>query len=82
MREVQIGRVYRHFKGDYYVVEAVANDSETGEAVVIYRKLYADGGLWVRPTAMFLELVDKKKYPDATQEYRFELQEIRSVAGH
>ena len=82
MREVQIGRVYRHFKGDYYVVEAVAHDSETGEAVVIYRKLYADGGLWVRPTAMFLELVDKKKYPDATQKYRFELQEIRSVAGH
>lgn len=82
MREVQIGRVYRHFKGDYYVVEAVAHDSETREAVVIYRKLYADGGLWVRPTAMFLELVDKKKYPDATQEYRFELQEIRSVAGH
>ena len=79
MREVQIGRVYRHFKGDYYVAEAVAHDSETGEAVV---KLYGDGGLWVRPTAMFLELVDKKKYPDATQEYRFELQEIRSVAGH
>ena len=63
-------------------MEAAAHDSETGEAVVIYRKLYADGWLWVRPTAMFLELVDKKKYPDATQEYRFELQEIRSVAGH
>ena len=62
MREVQIGRVYRHFKGDYYVAEAVAHDSETGEAVVIYRKLYDDGGLWVRPTAMFLEPVDKKKY--------------------
>ena len=82
MREIQIGRVYRHFKGDYYLVEAVARDSETEQPVVIYRKLYADGGLWVRPTAMFLELVDKKKYPDATQEYRFELQEIRSVAGH
>ena len=54
MREVQIGRVYRHFKGDYYVAEAAAHDSETGEAVVIYRKLYGDGGLWVRPTAMFL----------------------------
>ena len=82
MREVQIGRVYLHFKGDYYVAEAAAHDSETGEAVVIYRKLYADGGLWVRPMAMFLEPVDKKKYPDAKQEYRFELQEIRSVAGH
>ena len=82
MREIQIGRVYRHFKGDYYLVEAVARDSETEQPVVIYRKLYADGGLWVRPTAMFLEPVDKKKYPDATQKYRFELQEIRSVAGY
>ena len=82
MREVQIGRVYRHFKGDYYVVEAVAHDSETGEAVVIYRKLYGDGGRWVRPRAMFLEPVDKEKYPDTKQDYRFELQEIRSVAGH
>ena len=82
MREVQIGRVYRHFKGDYYVAEAVAHDSETGEAVVIYRKLYGDGGLWVRPMTMFLEPVDKEKYPDTKQDYRFELQEIESVAGH
>ena len=82
MREVQIGRVYRHFKGDYYVVEAVAHNSETGEAVVIYRKLYADGGLWVRPLSMFLSRVDREKYPDVQQEYRFELQEIASVAGH
>ena len=82
MREVQIGRVYRHFKGDYYVAEAVAHDSETGEAVVIYRKLYGDGGLWVRPMAMFLEPVDKEKYPDTKHDYRFELQEIRGVAGH
>ena len=82
MREVQIGRVYRHFKGDYYVAEAVAHDSETGEAVVIYRKLYGDGGLWVRPLSMFLSKVDQEKYPDAQQEYRFELQDIPSVAGH
>ena len=82
MQELKIGRVYRHFKGDYYVVEAVAHDSETGEAVVIYRKLYGDGGLWVRPMAMFLEPVDKEKYPDTKQDYRFELQEFRSVAGH
>ena len=45
MRELQIGRVYRHFKGDYYLVEGVANDSETGAPFVIYRKLYGDGGL-------------------------------------
>ena len=54
MRELQIGRVYRHFKGDYYLVEGVANDSETGAPFVIYRKLYGDGGLWLRPLEMFL----------------------------
>ena len=79
MREVQIGRVYRHFKGDYYVAEAVAHDSETGEAVVIYRKLYGDGSLWIRPLAMFLSPVDREKYPDVQQNERFALQEIQSV---
>ena len=54
MQEIQLGRVYRHFKGDYYLVEAVAHDSETGALCVIYRKLYGDGGLWVRPLSMFL----------------------------
>ena len=80
--ELKIGRVYRHFKGDFYLVEAVANDSETGEPFVVYRKLYGDGGLWLRPLAMFLSPVDRAKYPDAAQEYRFELQEIPSAAGN
>ncbi len=79
--DVQVGRVYRHFKGDYYLVEAVARDSETGEACVVYRKLYGDGGLWVRPLNMFLSKVDKEKYPQCQQEYRFELQEIPSKAN-
>ena len=82
MREVQVNRVYRHFKGDHYLVIDVARHSETGEEYVVYRKLYGDGGLWVRPLAMFLEPVDKEKYPDAKQEYRFELLDIPSVAGH
>ncbi len=82
MLEIQLGRVYRHFKGDYYLVEAVARDSETGAPCVIYRKLYGDGGLWVRPLSMFLSMVDQEKYPDAQQKYRFELQDIPSVAGH
>ena len=54
---IQIGRVYRHFKGDYYLVEGVAQHSETGEPYVIYRKLYGDGSLWIRPLAMFLSPV-------------------------
>ena len=82
MREIQLKRVYRHFKGDYYLVEDLARDSETGELCVIYRKLYGDGGLWVRPLSMFLSKVDKGKYPNAPREYRFELQDIPSKARH
>lgn len=44
MQELQIGRVYRYFKGDYYLVEGLAHDSESGVPCVIYRKLYGDGG--------------------------------------
>ena len=76
MQELQIGRVYRHFKGDYYLVEGLAHDSESGVPCVIYRKLYGDGGLWVRPLEMFLSRVDREKYPEVRQEYRFQLREI------
>ena len=76
MQELQIGRVYRHFKGDYYLVEGLSHDSESGVPCVIYRKLYGDGGLWVRPLEMFLSRVDREKYPEVRQEYRFQLQEI------
>ena len=82
MQELKIGRVYRHFKGDYYLVEGVADHSETGEIYVIYRKLYGDGGLWLRPMEMFLSPVDREKYPDVQQEYRFQLQEIESRTEH
>lgn len=82
MQELQIGRVYRHFKGDYYLVEDLAHDSESGVPCVIYRKLYGDGGRWVRPLEMFLSRVDREKYPEVRQEYRFQLQEIASVAHH
>lgn len=79
MNEIKLHRIYKHFKGDYYLVEDVAKHSETGEDYVVYRKLYGDGGLWIRPSAMFLEEVDREKYPDVKQKYRFELQEIESV---
>jgi len=75
MREVKIHGVYRHFKGNCYLVEDVAMYSETGEPVVVYRKLYDDGSLWVRPLDMFLSEVDREKYPDVDQRYRFELLE-------
>lgn len=79
MRDVELKRVYKHFKGDYYLVEDIAKDSETNRDVVIYRKLYDDGSLWVRDKQMFLSEVDHEKYPEVKQKYRFELQEIKSV---
>lgn len=80
MNEVLLHRIYRHFKGDHYLVEDIARDSETGEEMVVYRKLYGDGSLWVRPKKMFLEEVDRSRYPDAVQKYRFELLDVESVA--
>ena len=79
MQELKIHGVYKHFKGNYYLVEDIAKDSETKEEMVLYRRLYEDCGLWVRPKEMFLSEVDHEKYPDVKQKYRFELQNIKSV---
>lgn len=78
--ELKIKGVYKHFKGDYYLVEDVAIHSETREKYVVYRALYGDTGLYIRPYDMFTSKVDKEKYPNVEQEYRFELQDIKSVA--
>lgn len=59
---VQPGR-YRHYKDREYEVLGVARHSETEEEYVVYRALYGDGGLWIRPTAMFLETVLKDGRP-------------------
>jgi hypothetical protein len=53
---IRIGR-YRHYKGNDYQVIGIARHSETEEELVVYRKLYGDGSLWVRPLAMFAEAV-------------------------
>lgn len=80
--ELKIKGIYRHFKGDYYLVEDVAMHSETQEVYVVYRRLYGDLSLWIRPYDMFLSRVDKEKYPNVEQEFRFQLQDIASVAGN
>ena len=74
MQELKINGIYKHYKGDLYLVEDVAYHSETQEKLVVYRTLYGDNRLWVRPYEMFLEEVNKNG-----QKYRFELQNIKSV---
>ena len=58
LMEIKPGR-YRHFKGGEYQVIGLAKHSETGEPMVVYRALYGEGGLWVRPEAMFLDTMER-----------------------
>lgn len=76
-RKVEVGNVYKHFKGNLYEVIAIAYDSETNNEteprkLVVYKALYGDGKVWVRDYDMFVSKVDKDKYPDVLQQYRFE----------
>ena len=59
--EINPGK-YRHFKGNLYEVIGVARHSETQEEMVVYRALYGEYGLWVRPAAMWTETVDRDSY--------------------
>ena len=77
--ELKVKGIYKHFKGDYYIVEDVAIHSETNEKYVVYRQLYGESKLYIRPYDMFTSKVDKIKYPEVKQKYRFELQDIKSV---
>ena len=71
-RKIKIKGIYKHFKGNYYLVEDIATHSEDNTQYVVYRALYGDNTLYIRPLDMFLSKVDKEKYPKIKQKYRFE----------
>ena len=77
MREIKIGKIYKHFKGKLYIVLDIVNDCESNndevyKKIVIYQALYGDNLKWARAYDVFNSEVDHEKYPDVTQKYRFE----------
>ena len=75
LHQIEVGRVYKHFKDKLYLVLAIAKHSETEDPFVVYRALYGDCQVYIRPYMMFASKVDREKYPDVKQKFRFQLVE-------
>ena len=71
MRDIDLSKKYRHFKGHVYEIVCIGKDAETTNDVVVYKNVH-NGDIWVRDKAEFLSEVDKEKYPQVSQRYRFE----------
>ena len=69
-----IGKMVRHFKNKKYLILYIAICTETENELVIYKALYGNCGVFARPIDMFVSRVDKEKYPDVNQKWRFELE--------
>ena len=65
--------IYRHFKGNCYRIMTLATETETRQTLVVYQALYGDYQMYARELSMFMSPVDKEKYPDVKQQWRFEL---------
>lgn len=70
--KVEVGSIYKHFKGHKYKVLMIVKDASTLEEMVVYENIEDETLVWVRPLSEFISKVDKLKYPMVLQEYRFE----------
>lgn len=80
-REWKAADIVRHFKGNLYVIVGVAKEATNSDELcdkVVYKRLDGTGNLWVRDLEEFNSEVDREKYPDVTQKYRFELVETHN----
>ena len=84
MREIKIGRIYKHFKDKYYVILDIVNDCEdVNNKIVIYKALYGDYKVWARNYGDFISEIDRVKYPEVIQKYRFEeLKDINELKDY